>query len=397
MRANEHPNFKDARRDPADWHPGTPIQMGICDFLSYDLIIDARSPREYAADHIPGAINLPVLFDEEYAAVGTLHRSTAHSAYVLGVGMAAANIGRQMREVITPMDLKPRAQILVYCFRGGKRSKLWYDVLKTVGWTVDVLPGGWQRYRRWLRECLDIVPMKLDFRVLLGPTGCGKTRLLHALRKEGAQVIDLEALAAHRGSLIGAVPGQTQPTQKYFDSLVYDALRLFDMTRPVWIEAESKRIGLLQLPEILFRQMHHSVTVHVDAPMCERVKVWREDFPHWAQDPATMVERLKSLKPLIGGQELALWQDLAARGKVDELFTRVMEVHYDPSYARSIKKNYGQTTQPRYNVKLSSMRPQALARVARELDEAAYGMNKLLPPGALPGERPAPESDGAPA
>jgi tRNA 2-selenouridine synthase len=172
-------------------------------------------------------------------------------------------------------------------------------------------------------------------------------------------------------------------------------LRLCEMDRPVWIEAESKRIGLVQVPEILFRQMHHSVTVHVDAPMAERVKVWREDFPHWAQDPVAMVDRLKSLKPLIGGDELASWQDLAARGQVDQLFARVMEVHYDPSYARSIKKHYSHTLNPRYTIKLTSMRPQALAKAARELDEAAHGMNKLLPPGALPGERAPPEDDGA--
>ncbi len=284
----------------------------------------------------------------------------------LGVEYSLRNIARHIRTLITRFD--PDSRMLVYCFRGGKRSKLWADNLRTIGYRVDVLEGGWKRYRLWVRESLDALPARLELKVLAGATGCGKTRLLHALRAAGEQVLDLEALASHRGSLIGAIPGERQPTQKLFDSQVLEALRRMDPQRPIWLEAESRKIGNLHLPAALHEAMHRSVPIRLVAPMSERVKLWREDYAHFARDPASMVRLLAPLKPLIGGGELARWQALAAAGEVDTLFERVMTAHYDPCYDRSTKGSYGKLSEGAV-IELQSLDAQALLQVARDLVE----------------------------
>ncbi len=192
-------------------------ELGIRESHDYSLVIDARSPREYADDHLPGAVNLPVVDDDQYAEVGTRHKSDKHVAYLIGVEYSLRNIADQIKPLISRYSNADR--FLVYCFRGGKRSRLWADNLRTIGFEVDVLAGGWKRYRQWARESLVALPPTLTYRVRAGPTGCGKTRLLHALRRKGHQVIDLEEIAAHRGSLLGDLPGVAQPPQKWFDSL----------------------------------------------------------------------------------------------------------------------------------------------------------------------------------
>jgi tRNA 2-selenouridine synthase len=347
---------------PAAVHPR---QLGIDDFGAYALVIDARSPHEFAEDHLPGAVNLPVVDDAEFAEVGIRHRSDKHGAYLIGVAYSLRNIADRIAPLISRYG--PRDRMLVYCFRGGKRSRLWFDALRTIGFDVDQLAGGWKRYRAWVREGLDQLADRFDYRVLCGPTGCGKTRLLHALRASGEQVLELEELARHRGSLLGALPGQPQPTQKLFDSALLDAMRRLDPARPVWLEAESKKIGNVQLPEKLFQAMHRAPVVDVQAPMVERVRLWREDYPHFAADPAAMVDKLVPLKPLVGGEVLAGWQALARAGEVDTLFERVMTEHYDdPCYRRSTRRHYGERPQAT-TLAVESLAPAALAGAAARL------------------------------
>jgi tRNA 2-selenouridine synthase len=324
--------------------PHTPVappasfeQLGIQPPARYALVIDARSPREFAEDHIPGAVNLPVVNDAEYAEVGTLHRQDPHAAYLLGVRYSLNNIARQLPPIIEPL---PRyAPILVYCFRGGKRSKLWADNLRTIGFRVDVLQGGWKRYREWVRNTLATLPQQFRFRVLVGPTGCGKTRVLQALAAAGEQVLDLENIANHRGSLIGGIPGLPQPSQKHFDSQLLHALRALDPNRIVWLEGESKRIGNVQLPTALYAALLAAPTVSVDAPMAARVQMWKDDFSHFVSDPVGMVQQLEPIRALVGGEIYEQWLALARSGRVDELFEHVMREHYDPCYARSLKKH----------------------------------------------------------
>lgn len=338
--------------------------MGMQDFNSYDLIIDARSPHEYDEDHIPGAINLPVVNDEEYAEVGTLHRTNALAAYQIGARYSLMNIARHIEQHISKYE--GRSKILVYCFRGGKRSKIWFDVLDTIGYRVEKLKGGWKAYRRWVNEQLAAVPENYRYIVVSGPTGCGKTRLLTALHEQGAQVLDLEGIAIHRGSIIGAVPGKKQPTQKMFDSLLLRRLSQFDPARPVWIEAESKKIGQVQVPEALLAGMRKGMTIAVDAAMPQRVQLLREDYAHFEQDPQALIERLAHLRSLVGGEEFSAWQELAERRAVPELFERLMRNHYDPSYRRSIVRNYPAIdASPR--VMLDDLSPAGLLPVAQVL------------------------------
>ena len=341
-----------------------PHQLEVQDFASYSLVIDARSPHEYAEDHIPGAVNLPVVDDGEFAEVGIKHRTDKHAAYLVGVEYSLRNIADQIKPLIsryTPCD-----RFLVYCFRGGKRSRLWADNLRTIGFEVDVLAGGWKSYRRWVRAGLDTLPRSLTYRVVCGPTGSGKTRLLYELRRQGQQVLDLEALAHHRGSLLGDLPGDPQPTQKLFDSALLAEMRRFDAGQVVWVEAESKKIGNLQLPESLYETMHGSSVVNIDAPMSERVKLWREDYPHFALDPQGMVRKLEPLKPLVGKETLARWMALAVQGRVDELFEGVMAQHYDPCYRHSTRRSYGQRLEAAC-LELESLGAIGLANAARQL------------------------------
>lgn len=341
-----------------------PRQLEVQDFTSYALVIDARSPHEYAEDHIPGAVNLPVVDDREYAEVGIRHKTDKHAAYLIGVEYSLRNIADQIKPLISRFT--PRDRFLVYCFRGGKRSRLWADSLRTIGFEVDVLAGGWKSYRRWVRAGLEVLPRAFSYRVLCGPTGCGKTRLLHALQQAGGQVLELEELAHHRGSLLGDLPDDPQPTQKLFDSALLDQMRRFDVNRAVWVEAESKKIGNLQLPEALCEAMHRSPTVNIETPMQERVRLWREDYPHFVADPSEMVRKLEPLKPLVGKETLSLWRSLAGEGRTDDLFESVMTRHYDPCYGRSTRNNYGPAAGA-VCLRLPSLTSAALAVAAEQL------------------------------
>jgi tRNA 2-selenouridine synthase len=330
----------------------------------YALVIDARSQREYAEDHLPCAVNLPVVENDEYAEVGTTHKTDNHRAYMIGVSYALKNMSRSVDELVAkyPKD----ARMLVYCFRGGKRSKLWFDTLSTIGFRVDRLPGGWKAYRAWVRDQLESLPGKFRYNVLCGPTGCGKTRLLTALESSGAQVVDLEGLAQHRGSLIGDIPGTAQPSQKWFDSLLVEKLRGFDPARPVWLESESKKIGAIQLPDALLKAMHAGRVFNLTAPMAERVRLWREDYSHFEADLDSLLARLVYLRPLVGGEEFGQWEALVKERRAPELFQRLMEAHYDPAYSRSIGKNYPSIGKAE-KLQLDHLDRDSLLQVARRL------------------------------
>lgn len=314
------------------------MNQKMVDFSAYDLIIDARSPMEYQEDHIPDAINWPVANNEEYAEVGTLHRTDKMGAYRIGARYSLINIARHIAEDL-PKYLE-RSRILVYCFRGGKRSKLWVDVLEAIGYKVDRLTGGWKGYRRWVNSALEHVPTLYKYHVLSGPTGCGKTRLLTALQQVNAQVLDLEDIASHRGSVLGSLLGVRQPSQKYFDTLLLHRLSSFDPARPVWVEAESKKIGNVQLPVALLNTMRCGLTIQIETDMSQRVALCREDYRHFEDDPHSMLERLAFLRPLVGGAEFSVWEELAEQRQMPELFERLMRNHYDPAYRRSVLRNY---------------------------------------------------------
>jgi len=317
-----------------------PAPMSIDSVLpnlsEYALVIDARSPHEFADDHIPGAVNLPVVNDEEFAQVGIAYKSDTHAAYLIGAQFALRNIAEHIKELISSFSSDSR--ILVYCYRGGRRSRAWAAPLQAIGYETDVLTGGWKTYRQAVLAGLDGLPRNFKFRVVAGPTGSGKTLLLAELKRLGEQVLDLEGVAAHRGSVLGAEPGREQPTQKLFDGNIFWMLRQFDPNRLVWIEDESKKIGRLHLPTALYAAMLDAPRVRVSATLDERVALLLGQYRGLVDQPANLVEHLAALKASVGHIEIELWSSLIAHGKFDEFVHRLLEHHYDPSYERGYRR-----------------------------------------------------------
>jgi tRNA 2-selenouridine synthase len=316
-----------------------PRVVTVAQLSDFDEIIDVRSPTEYAEDHIPGAISAPVLDDEQRAEVGTLYTQVSpFAAKKRGAALIARNIARHLEMLFDdrPKQWKP----LVYCWRGGQRSDAMAHVLAQVGWSTGRLEGGYKNYRHQVLTDLEALPGTLQFRVVCGPTGSGKSRLLLALQELGVQVLDLETLAQHRGSLLGNFPNEVQPAQKMFESRIWDALRRFDAQRPVFIEAESKKIGLLNTPEALLSQMRNSDCLLLEAPITARVQLLLEDYAHFLSNPALLIEQLTPLLPLHGRQVLDHWQQLAEQGAWPELVEKLLLQHYDPAYRRSTASNF---------------------------------------------------------
>ena len=311
----------------------------VDDLDAFDVLIDARSPAEFALDHIPGAINCPVLDDEQRRVVGTTYvQVSAFEARKIGGAMVARNIARHLEERFAGHDAKWRP--FVYCWRGGMRSGSFVTVLRSVGWDAQQLRGGYKAWRQHVVDRLPLLCGALTFRVVCGPTGSAKTRLLHALAAEGAQVLDLEGLAAHRGSVLGDVPGQAQPAQKAFETQLFHTLRGLDPARPVWVEAESRRIGRLTVPEPLIAAMHASATVEIDATLPARVDHLLRDYAWLAADPEALATRLAALKGVVPNAALARWQAWARAGELLPLLTGLLAEHYDPLYARSTGRHW---------------------------------------------------------
>ena len=308
-------------------------------FKPFDAIIDVRSPAEYAEDHIPGAISAPVLDDAERAQVGTLYKQvSAFDAKKLGAALLAKNFARHVENLFR--DKEQTWRPLVYCWRGGKRSGAAAHILREIGWSADTLEGGYKAYRRWVVQQLEELPQQLEWRVIHGPTGSGKSRLLCALKAAGAQVLDLEDLAAHRGSVLGNLPDAAQPSQKWFESLVRARLAGLDSTRPVFVEAESRRIGRLAVPEILIEAIRGGDCVRLEATLAQRGALLEDEYAHLVADVEALCAKLALLTSLHGRERIAAWQSLARSGHIAELVGDLLDRHYDPAYLRSTGKNF---------------------------------------------------------
>jgi tRNA 2-selenouridine synthase len=320
------------------------------DFKDFDAIIDARTPAEYALDHIPGAISAPVLDDAQRAEVGTLYKQVSpFEAKKLGGALVARNVARHVETLFR--DKEKGWKPLIYCWRGGKRSGAMAHILREVGWDAHTLPGGYRAYRRWVVEQLSTLPETLDFVVVHGPTGSGKSRLLAALARAGAQVLDLEELAAHRGSVLGALPNAPQPTQKWFESQLLFRLSSLDRAQPVFVEGESKKIGELQVPEALMARMRGSPCLALDADLETRVTLLLEEYRHFTESRDSLYQQLDCLADLHGREKIAQWKALAAAGEWREFVARLLREHYDPAYQRSSLRNYPQLVEaPRLRI-----------------------------------------------
>lgn len=307
----------------------------------FDVVIDARSESEFAEDHLPGAVNWPTLNDEERRLIGTTYKQVnAFEAKKRGAAMAARNISDHInRDVIDkPKDWKP----LTYCWRGGKRSGSLSLVLDQIGFRVTIIEGGYKAFRAAL--VLDIARLAglFDFRVVCGTTGSGKTRLLHALSSVGAQVLDLEALASHRSSVLGAIPGQAQPTQKRFDTLVWDALRRLDPARPVFVESESKKVGNVAVPLALIEAMRASACLNLTLPDEERVALLMEDYDFFVRNTEQFCDRLDALTEIRGKVVVEGWKASVRVCQIEPVVRELLTLHYDPVYVQSMERNFRQ-------------------------------------------------------
>ena len=305
----------------------------------YDDIIDARTPAEYAQDHIPGARNLPALGDEERVRVGTLYKQVSpFEARKLGAVLVARNVAAHVEAHC--LD-KPRSwRPLVYCWRGGKRSGAFTHILREIGWDAQRLQGGYKAWRRHVVEQLADLPARFAFRVVSGATGSGKSRLLEALAARGGQVLHLERLAAHKGSVLGELPDQAQPSQKAFESRLLAELAVLDPARPVFVEAESRKIGRLQVPDALLGAIRAAPALRLEASLPARVGFLLRDYDYAVADPDWLVERIGHLGGLHSNETLGRWRALAAARDFHTLVEELLTRHYDPLYERSQAKNY---------------------------------------------------------
>ncbi len=313
----------------------------VAQLAEYTEIIDARTPGEYAEDHIPGAVNLPVLDDEERARVGTLHKqASAFEAKKAGAALVSRHIADHLERHFAnkPASYKP----LIYCWRGGNRSGSMAHVLQKIGFKAAQLEGGYKNYRRAVVAELETLPAQFDFRVICGPTGCGKSRLLHALQARGVQVLDLEALAAHRGSLLGDLPGQPQPGQKWLESSIWWQLKHFDPAKPVYVESESRKIGRLRVPDALLAAMRSGQSIWLDVAMEHRVQLLLEEYAHYLAAPDDLLAQIAHLAELRGCETLQRWTGLIRQRRWDEFVQDMLQNHYDPAYRKSLGKNYAE-------------------------------------------------------
>ena len=308
---------------------------------NFSAIIDARSESEYALDRLPGAVNWPTLNDAQREQIGTEYvKVNAFEAKKRGAALAAKNIAAHIeREVISlPKGWKP----LIYCWRGGKRSGSLALILSEIGFEVTLIEGGYKAFRAAIVQDIARLATQFNYRIICGPTGSGKTRLLQGLLAQGAQVLDLEALAEHRSSVLGLIPGQPQPSQKQFDMRIWHALRQLDPARTVWAESESKKVGNVSIPDELMTAMRASPCARVELPIEERVKLLLEDYDFFVKDPAYFCERLDVLRDLRGHEVIDRWHSQINSGDMATVVRELLELHYDPGYLSSTRRNFKQ-------------------------------------------------------
>jgi tRNA 2-selenouridine synthase len=344
-------------------HPGVQ-RVSATALAAYPDRIDVRSPAEFAEDHVPAAANHPVLDDAERKQIGTLYAASPFAARKRGAALVARNIAAMLETAFAAHGREWRP--LVYCWRGGQRSRALTQVLAEVGWRAVQLEGGYRAYRRHVVAELARLPTRCRFVVVCGLTGSGKSRLLAALARAGAQTLDLEGIARHRGSLLGDLPGAAQPSQKWFESQLCAVLGRLDLSRPVFVESESRRIGGVQMPDALLAQMRRGRVLTLVTPLAQRVALLKDEYAHFLAEPAWLGACLQPLTALHGKVAIARWDAMATAGDWDGLVAALLEAHYDPLYARSLERNFPSARDGSV-VEAADVSPETFAALADEV------------------------------
>lgn len=331
------PTSANNRPDSAEV-PRISVDDAIDGFSGFDEIVDVRSPAEWQDDHLPGAVNLAVLTNEERHEIGCRYKESSFEAKRAGAAMVSRNIARHLETALS--DRPRRYRPLIYCWRGGDRSAAMAEVMRRIGWSPTVLAGGYRAFRQFVIRDLDRLAQGLTYTVVCGVTGSGKSLLLRALHARGGQVVDLEHLACHRGSLLGMEPHGPQPSQKAFETLLWEALAKLDSEKRVFIESESRKIGQLQIPTALLERMRQSSCLELVPDSASRVGFLLAEYGHFLKEPSLLTGQLEKLLPVVGHDRLDEWRSLIAKGHWEELVGRLLLEHYDPLYGRSMAKNY---------------------------------------------------------
>ncbi|MEM6897558.1 MAG: tRNA 2-selenouridine(34) synthase MnmH [Pseudomonadota bacterium] len=341
-----------------------------------DTIIDVRSPAEFAEDHVPGAINLPVLDNEERAEVGTIYKQVSpFRARKLGAAMVFRNAARHIEIALAHHEGGWRP--LVYCWRGGQRSGAFAWMLREIGWRAEVIDGGYRSFRRMVVAAMYDAPVGLPLVRVGGLTGTAKTEILGHLAGLGAQVIDLEALANHRGSLLGA-RDTPQPSQKAFETALAVACARMDPGLPCIVEAESSKIGALTLPPSFWAAMKTAPILEVTAPLSARAAYLARAYEDILADTELLREKLSPLRRVRGAKTLEAWDALMEAGDKVALCRALAEDHYDPAYRRAQAAWSGVARQ---EVPLPDLAPDTLAGAAARILGAAQRICTAPVPG----------------
>lgn len=329
---------------------------------NFDEIVDVRTPAEFAEDHIPGSINCPVLDNEQRIEVGTLYKQhSPFEAKKIGAAYVAENIAGHLRQTFRdrPKNWRP----LIVCWRGGQRSGSMTLIFRRVGWDAQQLEGGYKGYRKQVVEQLAELPRKMAFTVVCGATGSGKSRLLHALGERGEQVLDLEEIACHKGSVLGVLPDSSQPSQKMFETGLLAALRRFDPQRRVYVEAESRKIGSIHLPDALLETMRAGSCLNIEASFAARVEFLLRDYDYFLKDADWFNSRLDVLGDLQSRETIKRWKEYAQSGQWRALVHELLELHYDPLYRRSQNRNFAGFNSPQ-TFSTDDLTPEGIAGLA---------------------------------
>ena len=331
-----------------------PHQMEVQEFASYALVIDARSAEAYQGNHLPGAVNVPVVADRL--------ADTQFTSMERGIAALAGEAAPSMPYplAVQVQRLSPGDAVLVYCDRGGLDSLAWAGPLRVAGFRVDVLGGGWINYRRWVSAGLELLPRALTFRPLLAPPAGGLCRVVDRLVQRGEQVIDLTALAGQRLVPGLTLQGDTQPSQAAFETALLDALRRLDPQRPVWMRVGLAGLGGLTLPPALRDALYRSISTKLEVPLSARAIAWSDRLQAMGTDINTLLQVISASATSPAAAVIEQWRSLTSAGKVTDALTEIIATYIDPRTEVS-----GWTGQSRV-VRLASLTTEA---VATEVDD----------------------------